>query len=138
MSKKMINTEILKLVNGCFEMTVKKESDIISDIEYKKYILYFVPKIVDIMIKLPKETASKILYNSIDEAYINHMNNVRDRTNEFVYNRIQEAFINACIKFKILTRRREVKSIYYALITEYNRMAIYKATEKVVDSLLPF
>ena len=134
----MINTEILKLVNGCFEMTVKKESDIISDIEYKKYILYFVPKIVDIMIKLPKETASKILYNSIDEAYINHMNNVRDRTNEFVYNRIQEAFINACIKFKILTRRREVKSIYYALITEYNRMAIYKATEKVVDSLLPF
>ena len=138
MSKKMINTEILKLVNGCFEMTVKKESDIISDIEYKKYILYFVPKVVDIMIKLPKETASKILYNSIDEAYINHMNNVRDRTNEFVYNRIQEAFINACIKFKILTRRREVKSIYCALITEYNRMAIHKATEKVVDSLLPF
>ena len=138
MSKKMINTEILKLVNGCFEMTVKKESDIISDIEYKKYILYFVPKVVDIMIKLPKETASKILYDSIDEAYINHMNNVRDRTNEFVYNRIQEAFINACIKFKILTRRREVKSIYCALITEYNRMAIHKATEKVVDSLLPF
>ena len=126
MSKKMINTEILKLVNGCFETTVKRKSDIISEAEFNKHMTYIVSKVTDIMVELPKETVGQILHDSIDQAYICFLNDTKDRLNEFTSSSIQEAYINICVKFQIMTRRFIVKPMYNSFMKGYkNKMIIH-------------